>query len=141
MRPGLRGHPFKVLRGPSRRLRRKSPFSTRVVKYWNRLLTSIVTAPSVNSFKRQLGSVCKSCLLKSSDFPSHLKLHNALLHYSHLCYPNPQFTVIHNRTNVGLVLYRITLPIFGYGGHLFPTLPLFTLSPFMLSQPINHCHS
>ncbi len=50
-RPGLRGHPFKVLQGPSRRLRRKSSFSTRVVKYWNRLPT-----PSVNSFKRHLDS-------------------------------------------------------------------------------------
>ncbi len=33
LRPGLRGHPFKVLLGPNRRLRRTSSFSTRVVKY------------------------------------------------------------------------------------------------------------
>ncbi len=33
--PGLRGHTFKFLQG----LRRKSSFSTQVVKYWNRLLT------------------------------------------------------------------------------------------------------
>ncbi len=55
-RPGLRGHPFKVLQGPCRRLRRKSSFSKQFVKYWNRLPTPILTAPSVNSFKRQLDS-------------------------------------------------------------------------------------
>ncbi len=44
----------KVLQGPSRRLRRKPSISVRVVKYWNRLPTSIVSTPSVNSFKRQL---------------------------------------------------------------------------------------
>ncbi len=33
VRPGLRGHPFKALQGPSRRLRRKPSFSIRVVKY------------------------------------------------------------------------------------------------------------
>ncbi len=56
VRPGFRGHPFKCQQGPSRRLRRKSSFSIRVVKYWNRLPTSIVTAPPINSFKRQLDS-------------------------------------------------------------------------------------
>ncbi len=44
----------KVLQGRSQYLRRKSSFSTRVVKYWNRLPTPIVTAPFVNSFRRQL---------------------------------------------------------------------------------------
>ncbi len=38
--------------------------------------------------------------------------------------PNPLLTVIHNRTNVEIVLYRITLPICGYQGPLWPTLPL-----------------
>ncbi len=56
VRPGLRGHPFNVLQGPSLRLRRKSSFLTRVVKYWNRLPIPIETAPSVHSFKRQLVS-------------------------------------------------------------------------------------
>ncbi len=56
VRPGLRGHLFKVLQAPSRSLRRKSSYSIRVVKYWNRLPAPIVTAPSVNSFKRQLDS-------------------------------------------------------------------------------------
>ncbi len=48
VQPNLRGHPFKVLQGPSRCLR------GRVVKFWNRLPTFIVTIPSVNSVKRQL---------------------------------------------------------------------------------------
>ncbi len=48
---------FKIIHGPSGLLRIKSSFSIRVVKYWNRLPIPIVTAPSVNSFKRQLDSV------------------------------------------------------------------------------------
>ncbi len=56
LQPGLSGNPFKALQGPSRRLRRKSSFSIRVVKYWNWLPTPIVTATSVISFKRQLES-------------------------------------------------------------------------------------
>ncbi len=48
-------YPEKVLQGCSQHLQRKSSFSTRVVKYWNRLPTPIVTAPFVNSFKRRLG--------------------------------------------------------------------------------------
>ncbi len=39
------------------------------------------------------------------------QLRNPLLHYPHLRYPNPYFTVIHNRINVKIVLHRITLPI------------------------------
>ncbi len=45
---------FKVLQGLNRSFRRKSPFSTRVVTYWNRLPIPTVTTSSVNSFKRQL---------------------------------------------------------------------------------------
>ncbi len=59
VRQGLRGHPLKVLQGPSRCLRSKGSFSTQVNKWWNRLPTPIATAPSVNSFKRQLDSVWK----------------------------------------------------------------------------------
>ncbi len=73
----------KVLQGPGWRLRRKSFFSTRVVKYWNRLPTPIVTAPSVNSFKCQLDSAWEE---------------------------------------------------------LFGEVLFFTLSPFMLSQPLIHGH-
>ncbi len=52
--PGLKGNPFKVLQDPTRPLRRKSSFSTRVVKYWNRIPTPIATAHPVNFFKRQV---------------------------------------------------------------------------------------
>ncbi len=82
---GLRGYPFKVLQGPSRHLRRKS--STRVVKYWNRFPTPIVTTPSVNSVKRQLDS--RNFPLLLFPLPSHPQLRDHLLHYPHLCYPNP----------------------------------------------------
>ncbi len=50
-RRGPRGHPYKVHQGTSQRRRRGSAFSARVVKYWNKLPISVVTAPSVNVFK------------------------------------------------------------------------------------------
>ncbi len=56
-RRGLRGHPFKVLQGAGHRRRRGSAFSVRVVKYWNKLPASVVTAPSVNVFKKRLEKV------------------------------------------------------------------------------------
>ncbi len=54
VQPGLKSYSFKVLQGPSQRFRRKSSFSIRVVKHWNTLPITIVTAPSINSFKRCL---------------------------------------------------------------------------------------
>ncbi len=56
-RRGLRGHPFNVLQGASHRRRRGSAFSVRVVKYWNKLPASVVTAPSVNIFTKRLEEV------------------------------------------------------------------------------------
>ncbi len=72
--PCLRGYPFKVLQGLMRCLRRKSSFSTRVVKYWSRLPTPIVTAPSVNSFKRQLDSAWEDLFAEVCRFPSFYSL-------------------------------------------------------------------
>ncbi len=46
-RRGLRGHPFKVLQGANHRRRRGSARSVRVVKYWDKLPSSVVTASSV----------------------------------------------------------------------------------------------
>ncbi len=66
MRPDSRGHRFIVLRGPSWRLRRKSSFSRRAIKFWNRLSFSIVTTPFFNSFKRQLDSEWEGLF---SEFP------------------------------------------------------------------------
>ncbi len=57
-RRGLRGHPFKLVQGASRLRRRGSAFSVRVVKYWNKLPVSVVTAPSVGVFKKRLEEVC-----------------------------------------------------------------------------------
>ncbi len=56
-RRGLRGHPFKVLQGKSRLRRRGWGFSVRVAKYWNKLQATVVTAPSVNIFKKRLEEV------------------------------------------------------------------------------------
>ncbi len=56
-RSGLRGHPYKVLEGASHRRKRGSAFSVRVVKYWNKLPPSVVTASSVNAFKERLEKV------------------------------------------------------------------------------------
>ncbi len=49
----LRGHPYKVLQGASRLRRRGSAFSVRVVKYWNKLPVSVVTAPSAKILKKR----------------------------------------------------------------------------------------
>ncbi len=56
-RRGLRGHPFKVLQGASRLRRRGSAFSVRIVKYWNKFPASVITAPSVNVFRKRLEKV------------------------------------------------------------------------------------
>ncbi len=56
-RRGLRGRPFKVLQGASHRQRRGSAVSVRVVKYWDKFPSSIVTAPPVNVFKKRLEEV------------------------------------------------------------------------------------
>ncbi len=53
----LRGHPYKVLQGAWHRRRRGSAFWVRVVKYWNKLPTSVVTAPSAIFFKKRLENV------------------------------------------------------------------------------------
>ncbi len=82
VRPGLRDHQFKVLQGPSRRLRRKSSLSTRVTKCWIRLPTPILTTPSVNSFKCQLFAEVPSFYSLPSRSPitqSHLTLSPLML--------------------------------------------------------------
>ncbi len=49
--------PYIVLQGWGHRRRRGSAFSVRVVKYWNKVPDSIVTAPSVNVFMKKLKKV------------------------------------------------------------------------------------
>ncbi len=56
-RRDLKGHLYKVLQGASHCQRREWAFSVRVVKYWNKLAASVVTAPSVNVFKKKLEKV------------------------------------------------------------------------------------
>ncbi len=62
---GLRGHPYKALQGETHRRWRRSAFSVRFVKYWNKLPASVVTVPSVNVLKKRLEEVW------TKDFPHH----------------------------------------------------------------------
>ena len=49
-----RGHKYKLFQRRSRLNIRKNVFSNRVVDTWNNLPSSVVEAPSVNSFKSRL---------------------------------------------------------------------------------------
>ncbi len=69
-----RGHPYKVLQGTSQHRRRGSPFLVKVVKYWHELPASVVTAPSVNIFKKSLEKVWKEMF---PDLPHWLKPHHS----------------------------------------------------------------
>jgi len=51
---GLRGHSLKLQRGPSTSNPRMHILPNRVVRTWNRLPDSVISAPSVNSFKNRL---------------------------------------------------------------------------------------
>ncbi len=84
VRPGLINHHFKALQGPSHRLRRKSSFSTRVVKYWNRLFTPIVTFRQFFQTSTWLGmgrTVCWSPVISSPSIPSLLTPNYAIPFY------------------------------------------------------------
>ncbi len=54
---GLREHSYKVFQGACHRRRRESSFSMRVLKYWNKLGASVVTAPSVSFSNKRLEKV------------------------------------------------------------------------------------
>ena len=51
---GTRGHPLKLFKTRGRIDARKFSFALRVITPWNNLPSSVVMAPSVQSFKRQL---------------------------------------------------------------------------------------
>ncbi len=84
---------LKAACNPSRRLRRKSSFSIRVVKFLNRLRTSTVTDPSANSFKDQLEPAWEELHAEVPGFSRPYipppQFHNPILHYPCLCYPHP----------------------------------------------------
>ena len=52
----LRGHPLKLRKQRFRLNLRGNFFSNRIINTWNNLPASVVTAPSVDSFKRRLDS-------------------------------------------------------------------------------------
>ena len=49
-----RGHPFKLFKRRARINVRANSFSLRVIDNWNMLPASVVTAPSIKSFKSRL---------------------------------------------------------------------------------------
>ena len=53
----LRGHPYKIFKQHSRSDVRKYFFSNRVVDLWNALPEEVVSAPSLNLFKKRLRSL------------------------------------------------------------------------------------
>ena len=53
-RSGTRGHSKKLYPQQAKTQLRKNSFALRVVKFWNELPESIVSAPSTNSFKNQV---------------------------------------------------------------------------------------
>ncbi len=114
-RRDLRGHPFKVLKGASRLRRRGSAFSLRIAKYWNKLPASVVTAPSVNVFKKRLEEVW------TEVFP-----HPPLTEHScppFLYRPPPNFPPAHHPLTV-IMSMRNPTPGFTYvasSGPLWPT--------------------
>ena len=55
-----RGHPFKLFKHRSRLLVRHNYFTNRAVNLWNSLPGSVVTAPTVAIFKRQLDDFWKN---------------------------------------------------------------------------------
>ncbi len=97
-RLGLREYPYKVVQGTSHRRSRGSPFSERVVKYWNRLPASIVTAPSVKIFKKKLERVWTGVFqrllhwlntrLPNALTPLPSPAHHPFTVHIHICYPN-----------------------------------------------------
>ncbi len=64
--------PYKLLQGASHRQRRGLVFSLRVVKCWNTLPASDVTAPSVNVFEKGLEKVWTEVF---AHFPHELNTH------------------------------------------------------------------
>ena len=54
-REGTRGHRFKLCQEGSKLNIRRHSFPVRITKVWNELPDSVVNAPNVNTFKKQVG--------------------------------------------------------------------------------------
>ena len=63
-----RGHKFKLEKQTARKEVRAHFFTCRVVDQWNYLLESVVTAPSLNTFKNRLDKTLSS-LVYETKFP------------------------------------------------------------------------
>ncbi len=96
---------------------KKSSFSIRVTKYWNRFPTSIVTAPSVNSFTHKLNSSWEELL---EEVPNYF--------YIIPVYAIPTTNLLSYIIKVALQFFCILLPyLYGVidalcGPHYYPEL-------------------
>ena len=64
---GLRGHILKLDKPKAKKALRKNSFALRVVSVWNDLPEEVVTADSVDSFKRRLDKLWKNQRFDISD--------------------------------------------------------------------------
>ncbi len=90
---------YKILQSASHRQRRGLAYSARVVKYWYKFPASVVTAPSVNVFKKGLEKVWTEVFpIPSKDWtlisqlPCSLPIppaHHPLTALISICCPNP----------------------------------------------------
>ncbi len=110
-RRGHRGHPYKVLQGTSHSRRRGSAFSVRAVEYWNKLLASIVTAPSVKTFKEGLEKIWTKVF---PGLPNWLKfrLPNSLTHPPFNYTPNINSHYLYTLPKSLFCLCGFFMPIF-----------------------------
>ncbi len=83
-RRGPRGHPYEAPQGANHRRGRGLAFSVGVVKYWNKLPTSVVTTSSVNNFKKRLEKVATEVFPKSPPIERTLISHLPTPPPSHL---------------------------------------------------------
>ncbi len=102
-RPGLGRHPYKVLQNESHRRRRGWAFSLRVVKYWNKVPVSFVTATSANVFKKKLAKVLAKVF---PHLPHRLNTHSLIFLLPHpTCTPLINSYDLYMLPNMILVLY------------------------------------
>ena len=65
----VRGSGFKLEEGRFRLDIRKKFFTVRVVRHWNRLLSEVVDAPTLEAFKARLDGALSSLVLREVTLP------------------------------------------------------------------------
>ncbi len=105
-------------------------FSVRVVKYWNKLPASIVTAPSVKVFKKRLEKVWTEIF---PHFRHWLNTHH------HPPSSNPPFPPAHHPFTVIISILYPT-PCYVYVFSSGPLWPAFTIINHYNNQKVSECH-